>query len=174
MPIDRKTASKLLRVSVRTVDRYIRRGKLPAHEKNGRILLDQDDIKTLQDSQHVSRPVAAVSKQREEHELYRDLYEETRRALLDYQQKLEQAQYRIGTLESGAGRSQISAPVHFEQPVRRDDTAIEFLRRDLSEKERELNLLKETLKKEQANRFVFTLLTYLLLALIPIVYFLMR
>jgi Skp family chaperone for outer membrane proteins len=53
--IDRKTASKLLKVSIRTVDRYIRAKKLAIENKNGRIWLNKKDViklRDLRDSRH--------------------------------------------------------------------------------------------------------------------------
>ena len=47
LDIDRKMASKLLNVSVRTIDRYIRSGKLPAREVNGRIWLSKGSIEKI-------------------------------------------------------------------------------------------------------------------------------
>jgi hypothetical protein len=47
--IDRKTASKLLKVSIRTVDRYIVAKKLSTENRDGRIWLEKSEIKLLQD-----------------------------------------------------------------------------------------------------------------------------
>ena len=48
--IDRKAASRLLKVSIRTVDRYIRAKKLSIKEKEGRIRLDKSQIVKLRNS----------------------------------------------------------------------------------------------------------------------------
>lgn len=48
--IDRKIASRLLKVSMRTVDRYIRAKKLSIHEHDGRIWLNKSQILKLRDS----------------------------------------------------------------------------------------------------------------------------
>jgi CRISPR/Cas system-associated protein Cas10 (large subunit of type III CRISPR-Cas system) len=42
--IDRKTASKLLKVSLRTLDRYVKQGSLVAESRNGRIWFSKADI----------------------------------------------------------------------------------------------------------------------------------
>jgi hypothetical protein len=49
--IDRKAASKLLKVSIRTVDRYIRSKKLAIEEKDGRIRLNKKQIIKLRRSE---------------------------------------------------------------------------------------------------------------------------
>jgi hypothetical protein len=45
--IDRKSASRLLKISVRTVDRYIKSGKLPSEQREGRIWLNKSDVTKL-------------------------------------------------------------------------------------------------------------------------------
>lgn len=45
--LDRKTASKLLKVSIRTIDRYIRSKKLSTQSIDGRIWLDKEEIGQL-------------------------------------------------------------------------------------------------------------------------------
>jgi hypothetical protein len=55
--IDRKSASRLLKVSTRTVDRYIRQDKLSSLMENGRIWLSEAEIRTLKE---VRRPKVEV------------------------------------------------------------------------------------------------------------------
>ncbi|MBI4994398.1 hypothetical protein HZC21_01985 [Candidatus Peregrinibacteria bacterium] len=175
MDIDRKTASQLLSISIRTIDRYIRRGKLSARiGENGRIWLDRKEVMDLPRLE----PFAKISKttkidNRHSYDninFYRDLYEESKKALGDYHQKLEQANYRIGQLES-----QI---IHRPAPktTERDDDLIsnEYIKRELAEREKELILLQEMLKKERLSRIVFAILTYILLAALPIIWYLLR
>jgi hypothetical protein len=49
--IDRKTASRLLKVSIRTVDRYVKVNKLLSEERDGRIWLDKGQIGALRSLQ---------------------------------------------------------------------------------------------------------------------------
>lgn len=179
--INRKMASKLLGVSIRTVDRYIRSGKLPAREQRGRILLTKRDImefrrgeavpvKTAMDRDNfvTLRPsVAAVQNA----SFYQDLYEEAKRALGEYQQKLEQANYRIGQLESHSVH-----PAASLKPIeRRDDfSSNDFFRRELADREKEIMALKELAKKEKTSRIIFAILTYLLLVLQPVFWYFLR
>lgn len=51
--IDRKTASKLLKVSMRTVDRYIVAKKVSIEKKDGRIWLDKKEILKLRQKDRV-------------------------------------------------------------------------------------------------------------------------
>lgn len=67
--IDRKTASRLLKVSVRTVDRYIVAGKLSIEKYDGRIWLNRSEINKLRARQTVdtgvdmSTPAMSIDKQ---------------------------------------------------------------------------------------------------------------
>lgn len=181
--IDRKTASKLLNVSVRTIDRYIRSGKIVARQKNGRIWLNKKEILTFPNSQESSvkqtvdmrntvqprrvvSPIADIS-------FYKDLYEEAQRMIHEYQQKLEQANYRIGQLESQILNHQPRQPNIIER--RTDDSAAtEMMRRDIASREKEIEMLREIAKRERMNRLVFATLTYALLAALPVLWYLMR
>ncbi len=55
--IDRKTASRLLKISVRTVDRYISSSKLSHERRDGRIWLDRKEIKQLKAQRRVDNAV---------------------------------------------------------------------------------------------------------------------
>lgn len=183
--IDRKTASKLLGVSIRTIDRYIRGGKLFASQQNGKIKLDKSQILNFKHEKvpvvkkmidkAITRPAETIHVESvKENIFYKDLYGEANRMLKDYQQKLEQSNYRIGQLESQI----INHPATFAGPKiierKEDSAAMETLRRDLLERERELAKLKELIRQERSSRIVFSILTYLLLAMLPLVWFLVR
>ncbi len=176
--IDRKTASQLLSVSIRTIDRYIRSGKLWALSENGRIWLDKKEILSFSSPEKTSRKmtmnrtmsIPTRSFKESGADFYQDLYGEAKRALGDYQQKLEQANYRIGQLES-----QILNPVAPKTIERRDESlSAEFLRKELQNGEKEMTVLKELLKKERTGRIIFAALTYLLLILLPTLWYLLR
>lgn len=182
--IDRKTASKILGVSIRTIDRYIRGGKLFANVDNGRIWLDKKEIMNMKNPAQVI-PVKTIDNRQPtlsahsspkakivDNDFYRDLYEEAKRALSDYQQKLEQSNYRIGQLES-----QILHPTTAPKVIdHRDDSglSIELLRKDLAEKEKELEATKELARREKGSRIALSILTYILLGALPLVWYLLR
>jgi len=58
--IDRKTASRLLKVSIRTVDRYIRSKKLSIETRDGRIWLNKSQVSKLRGSKESRQPVDSV------------------------------------------------------------------------------------------------------------------
>lgn len=179
--IDRKTASKLLGVSVRTIDRYIRNGKLFAHTDNGRIWLNKRELlgfpveKTQIRKPTIDRQKPKVIKpqatKKNDGDFYRDLYEEAKRALQEYQQKLEQSNYRIGQLES-----QNIHPLPLPKITEHYDDSMshELLRKERLDHEKEIFMLKESLKKERTNRIVFSVITYILLILQPIFWYLLK
>lgn len=184
--IDRIAASKLLKVSVRTIDRYIRRGMLRARQENGRIWLNKKDLHTFPQSRQIipvkivkvasnTRTPSPVTTREPDEHFYRDLYEEARKALHDYQQKLEHSNYRIGQLESQTAHPLSPQPIlqkHFEH--REEGPDLNGLRRELADREKEIILLQELVKKEKANRIVFAFLTYLLLLLQPVFWYLLQ
>jgi hypothetical protein len=51
--IDRKTASRLLKVSIRTVDRYIRANKLRIEERDGRIWLNKKEVQRRKPARYI-------------------------------------------------------------------------------------------------------------------------
>lgn len=175
--IDRKMASKLLRVSVRTIDRYIQSGRLSAHQQNGRVWLSKKEIlhfeKPVIDRRQATK-LSSIHPHHDDDSFYRDLYEEAKHSLSDYQQKLQQANYRLGQLESEMIHRPGTLPA--TPSFERHDTSVntELLRREVRDREREITLLKENLKREQASRTVFAILTYLLLAIIPLLWYLLR
>lgn len=178
--IDRKTAGKLLGVSVRTIDRYIRRGKLFAREENGRICLDKKDILNFRSGEKFFRSTPPDTRQpvrlstttprMNDDAFYRDLYDEAKRALHEYQQKLEASNYRIGQLES-----QITSPLNSQPIERREDSfSRELMRKELRDREKEAEILKDLVKKERSAKIIFAVLTYILLGLLPLLWFFLR
>lgn len=181
LDIDRKTASKILKVSIRTIDRHVRDGKLMARRENGRIWLNKKEVQDL------FNPRKSVMRQSIDNEypvyvhqlrppkiqnadFYKDLYEETKNALHDYKQKLDQANYRIGQLESQLLHISSQKPAQ----QREDFYGSEIIRKDLIDREKELISLKELLKQEKLSRIVFSILTYALLLLLPALWYLLR
>lgn len=169
--IDRQTASRLLKVSVRTIDRYIRGGKLWALSENGRIWLDKKEILAFDQPRKVMRNVAidrgmsvpVIRHAGHDNDFYRDLYEEAKQAVGDSQQKLQQANYRIGQLES-----QMLQPPSPKYIERHEDLIHD------REREKEITALKKIAKREKTSRIIFAALTYLLLALLPTLWYLLR
>lgn len=183
--IDRKTASKILGVSVRTIDRYIRSGKLDAKRENGRIWLAKRDVNQFPEQNALNvTPIidkgrfvnmSTYGQKQLDVNFYRDLYEEAKRALHDYQQKLEQSNYRIGQLESQIMHPSNAPKIIEKTEQNKNDFQItEMIRRDMSEKDKEISSLKESIQKEKSSSAIFATLTYILLAAISVIWYFLR
>jgi len=117
--LSRKEASDLLKVSTRTLDRYIKSKKLSSKNIAGRVVLNRDEI----DAMKSKRPHRKVRKNKSqnkkqvyeinasyvepkteeknaEEKVYKTLYEELKLEVKVFQQRLEGANYRVGQLES--------------------------------------------------------------------------
>lgn len=182
LDIDRKTASKILGVSVRTIDRHIRAGKLSSRQENGRIWLNKKEIKdfgkrqkfiaqpTIDTVSYVYSKSQDVRKISDDNNFYKDLYEEAKNALNEYRQKLDQSNYRIGQLESQLLHSSSQKATEKHE----DYFSMELLKKDLIEREKELLTLKDLFKREKTNRTILTAIVYVLLAMLPLVWYLLR
>lgn len=164
MEINRKKAGQLLGISVRTIDRYIRRGKLSARiGESGRIWLDKKEVMDLPRPKIIdNRTTIDTVHRTDDASFYRDLYEETKRILTDYQQKLEQMNY-------GPVMPIAHQPPQIIERIERKETSLTE-----REYEKEIHTLREALKQERISRIIFATLTYILLGLLPLIWYLLR
>lgn len=163
--VDRIEASKILKVSTRTVDRYMRKYRLKTRKDGRRVLIKRVDIdKIIQDqighlvdlvnesagkSETTNLTVKDVkvesikagSREPIENQIYKELYTEVKADLKEKQDRLEAATYRVGQLES---------EVKNMVPVL-----------DFSNKERELKDVQDSIhqKERQAKEAVITMET---------------
>lgn len=121
--VSRNEAAKTLKVSTRTLDRYIKSRKLSSKNIAGRILLNFNEITDLSKKKRTHRKIKhrqpqvknAVQSQpvpdiliesdidfigKVENRIYKNLYDEVQRDLKGFQQRLEGANYRVGQLEA--------------------------------------------------------------------------
>lgn len=119
--LSRKEAAELLKVSTRTLDRYIKSKKLSSKNIAGRVVLNRDEIdamKSKRPHRKVKRNKSQNKKQiyeinasyveskneekkeNAEEKVYKALYEELKLEVKVFQQRLEGANYRVGQLES--------------------------------------------------------------------------
>lgn len=119
--LSRKEASEILKVSTRTLDRYIKSKKVSSKNVAGRIMLNRDEItsnkktrkhRKVTKSQSKSQALPETKKEvfkmntgidevaKAEEKVYKKLYEEMKGDVRTFQQRLEGANYRVGQLES--------------------------------------------------------------------------
>lgn len=176
--IDRKGASRLLKVSMRTVDRYVKQKKLSTRIVDGRVWLSKKEIQRFKnkkmstvivDNVDMSTPEMSIDKQvdntvdtvnivstskseREGIGMYKTLLEESQNEARENQRRLEMANYRIGQLES-----QISSSI----PL------LDF-NKEREEKRLAINQISKELKKERLAKMLFLLGLLTILALQPL------
>lgn len=163
--VDRIEASKILKVSTRTVDRYMRKYRLKTRKDGRRVLIKRVDIdKIIQDqighlvdlvNESAEKPettnltvkdvkvekIKSGSRESIENQIYKELYTEVKADLKEKQDRLEAATYRVGQLES---------EVKNMVPVL-----------DFSNKERELKDVQDSIhqKERRAKEAVITMET---------------
>lgn len=121
--VSRAKAAKTLKVSTRTLDRYIKSKKLSSKNVAGRIFLNEEEVTSYAKKKRKHRkikhrqPRVTQAKVEEsvpdivvesdidfvgkvENRIYKSLYDEVQRDLKAFQQRLEGANYRVGQLEA--------------------------------------------------------------------------
>lgn len=173
--IDRKAAADMLKVSVRTIDRYLRKGALSKEEINGRILIRMKDLKPLMEQKAVlasalgtdqseeeistntvhaeyqspDSSVISTSAAQEDLQIYKKLYEELQEELKLKQERLEGANYRVGQLE---GLLKESVPLlEYRKVLAIENQKREELEDLLTKFEQETDLLNQSLESRKGE-----------------------
>ena len=111
--IDREDGAEMLGISTRTLDRYIRSGKLRAKKRGKKVFLHTEDVMRMKESDTSDIP-RMHPKSEEEMALeptsqfitkplivsYKDLYEESKAQLARKDELIQDLSYRLGNLES--------------------------------------------------------------------------
>lgn len=178
--ISRAEASNLLSVSVRTIDRYIRAGKLSSQKIESAIWLNKKDVLSLAALDKVTLSTPSVSADvhvdtgRQEYvnrselvdslstpssenalsnnKIFEELYYKLQEDNKEKQQRLEIANYRVGQLES---QIQSSIPLIEHQ-------------KHTEKRQEELKKLYTQLLKQTIIKWILILLLLVLLALQPL------
>ncbi len=195
--VDREEASKILKVSTRTIDRYIRKFQFKVR-KDGRLILirrtdlekiiekhigqfvdinatrNEKELEAKQSAQENTNiqvkdlKVESVRKAEKTEEVYQHLYLETKKELKEKQERLEAATYRVGQLES-----QVKNMVPLldfnrkEKELREAKTAIELKEQEKIER---LQKMQEEIKTERVAKWIYLFLAGLLLVVEPILF----
>ncbi|MBD3328217.1 hypothetical protein GF340_02820 [Candidatus Peregrinibacteria bacterium] len=190
--IDRKTAAKQLKVSIRTVDRYIKSGKLKTEKDNGRIWLYKKEIGRIQSRHKVdnvdngmsidkvdssatknvhslSTPKTqktAKESKKSDNDVYKKLYEELHEEAKINRKRLEAANYRVGQLEAMVKES---IPILDHQKLLADQTTARLNAE--TEMETALNTLenaKKTIKEMKISKRIYFYALFIFLLLQPL------
>lgn len=200
--MDRKAAAKLLKVSVRTVDRYIASNRLSIQRRDNRIWLSKENVLEFRDGRQVdtlsadmsidvdsqngvdsssagvdslSTPAAKISanqKARSASSIYKKLYEQTHEELKNAQQRLEGANYRVGQLESLVKES---VPLLDHQRLLGEEKAERFqLEEEVENLRDKVERIKSKLKDETLSRKAYLVALFIILLLQPLWLLLLR
>jgi hypothetical protein len=193
--IDRKVAAKLLKLSIRTVDRYIAANKLSAEKRDGRIWLNRREILALKkqkrldgqkivmsmdkmSSQDVDDHIQDVNtmattqieqykspKQKNENNVYKKLFEELKEELKIKQERLEGANYRVGQLEAMVKKT---VPLlDHQRLLAAEKTQKLKLEKGIEELKVQLQKAKLKIKEENISKKVYLIALFIFLMLQP-------
>lgn len=191
--VDRDEASKILKVSTRTIDRYIRKYRFKTRKDGRRVLVKREDVDHIirehvgqyvdikLDSARPAENVSSIelselkveSKKKEEvkdETVYKGLYVEAKKELKEKQDRLDAATYRVGQLES-----QVKTMVPMldysrkEKELKEATAAIE--QKEL-EKMQAIAKMEHKLKTERVAKWIYLSLVGMLLVAEPILFLL--
>lgn len=187
--IDRKAASRLLKVSIRTLDRYVRSKKLSTKIVDGRIWLDREELGSFRaakgESAMVDRADMSISdmsidnsvdivsplstaprKERSGKALYKRLFQDLRDELHEKQERLEIANYRVGQLEAQI-RNSIPLLEYHRETFERDKQS-EAKEIELKEAHKTVKTITTQLQYEKFNKRIFLSILLVILSLQPL------
>ncbi len=191
--IDRKAASRLLKISTRTLDRYRQSGRLSTRIIDNKILLSRSEVLDFIHSQsrqeknvkvssdntediqfvetrQVESPITSHERDHDHDndliEMYKKMYEELSLELRKRQDELEGAHYRIGQLE-GQLRYSVPLPEHKSEVLKLTEST-QLLEQDILEKQIRLKKIREAYSYEKLNKRIYLALVIGLLLLQPL------
>lgn len=195
--VDRDEASAILKVSTRTLDRYIRKFRFKTRKDGRRVLIKRVDVdKIIQDQigqfieqkqenldnqkQAVHNETAIAvkdikvesvrknEKTEKEEQVYHGLYNEAKKELKEKQERLDAATYRVGQLEA-----QVKSMVPMLDYTRKEKELKEA-KQTIEQKEVEkvevINKMEQKLRNERMAKWIYLSLTGLLLVIEPILF----
>ncbi|MFC1733470.1 helix-turn-helix domain-containing protein [candidate division KSB1 bacterium] len=198
--IDRIEASKILKVSTRTVDRYMRKYRFKTRKDGRRVLIKKVDIdRIIKD--HIGRlidinddnlneilgtesekqdnvtnltikdvKVKKIKKDVDsaEEQVYKELYQETKKDLHKKQERLEAATYRVGQLESQVKNMVPMLEYNKKDKALKDAHGI--IEQKAKQSEEVIIKMEAKLRSETIAKWVYLSLVGLLLVAEPILF----
>lgn len=170
--LTRQEAAKYLKVSTRTIDRYVTQNKLSVTKENGNVLLRYQELELLKKDKNtvaaqiiepnITNTNSLQIENNEEIKKYKILYEEAKQNIENRDDLLRQMHYKLGSLES---ESKNKIPI-----LEAQNTKFE-LNSKLQQVSKENDLLKKKLYSARNGRTVFFAVSLFLLFLL-LVFFL--
>lgn len=195
--VDREEASEILKVSTRTVDRYIRKFRFKTRKDGRRVLIKRVDVdkiiekhigqfvdikstlvdKTERQEEGASQApgfevrdikVESIKKAEKDSSVYKDLYIEAKHELKEKQDRLDAATYRVGQLEA-----QVKTMVPMLDYTRKEKELKEAkstIEQKELEKAQEIRRYEHKLKTERMAKWIYLSLVGLLLVAEPVLF----
>lgn len=188
--VDRDEASAILKVSTRTVDRYVRKFRFKTRKDGRRVLIKRRDVDKIieehigqfvdmkqQATDEVSdltvrdikvESVKKSEKSEKEEGVYKGLYTEVKKEVKEKQERLDAATYRVGQLES-----QVKTMVPMLDYTRKEKelkVAKEAIEQKELEKLHEIRKMEHKLKTERVAKWIYLSLVGLLLVAEPVLF----
>jgi excisionase family DNA binding protein len=191
--VDRDEASKILKVSTRTVDRYIRKMRFKTRKDGRRVLIKRDDVdkiiqehigqyvdikldsrKPVEDSPAVQvKDVKIEAKKNPEKSerdegVYKGLYVEAKNELKEKQERLDAATYRVGQLESQV--KNMVPLLDFSRKEKELKEARSVIEQKELEKAQAMAKMEHKLKTERIAKWIYLSLVGMLLVAEPVLF----
>lgn len=198
--VDREEASEILKVSTRTLDRYVRKFRFKIRKDGRRVLIKRADLEKISENnvrQKLDRSstmldkkldsvsnmsnmsnidvkdvkVESVKQSAEFAEgIYKNLYQETKKELKEKQERLEAATYRVGQLESQV--KQMVPLLDFTRKEKELKEARTAVELKEIEKAEALHKMGRKIKTERIAKWIYLSLVGMLLVVEPILFLL--
>lgn len=177
--IDRESAAKMLEISTRTIDRYIRSGKIRTTKKWKKIFLNNQDVEIIkswwiQEDYEVIRPTEKENtgftiKPLDSSKNYRSLYEDSLKIVEKKDEIIKDLSYKLGRVEVELKNS---IPI---LEYKKTTFLLESSNNKTEEEKKELNTsidgLKDKLKNQEFINIILVWLFSIMLIVIFLVWF---
>ena len=191
--VDRDEASTILKVSTRTIDRYVRKFRFKTRKDGRRVLIKRDDIdRIIQDhlGQYVDmkmdngeavknesniavKDLKIETKKKDaekDDEVYKGLYNEVKKEIKEKQERLDAATYRVGQLEAQV--KNMVPLLDFSRKEKELKEAKSTIEQKELEKAQAIQKMENELKTERIAKWIYLSLVGMLLVAEPILFLL--
>ncbi|MBP8016621.1 MerR family transcriptional regulator, partial [Candidatus Gracilibacteria bacterium] len=164
--IDRQKGAKILEVSTRTLDRYIRKGKIRSQKRSKKIYLNDQDVEILknggiQEDYEIINNQNNISSssfiQKSTGSNFKELYESSQRIIERKDQIIQDLSYRLGNAEAELKNS---IPI---LEYKKATFLLESSKTKVEEEKQDLNCnidnLKNNLKKQEVANIILIILS---------------
>lgn len=159
--ITRQEAARMLRVSTRTIDRYIADQKISVVKDQGRSLLRSSEVELLQDMKNITVSQVVSPRWEKNNEIgpsaeevfkYKFLYEDAKEQVQQRDEMIRHMHYRLGVLETENTNT---------IPLLEAQTTKQELEQSIASLSEENTMLKTHLQSAKTGRVIFFVIALL-------------